>query len=468
MLDRAVAINVNAVLLQVRPSADALYASPLEPWSAYLTGEQGRAPQPLYDPLAFAVEEAHRRGLELHAWINPFRVRPANGFPGGVLSESSVASRHPDWVREYGKLLWLDPGDPAARDHTLAVAADIVSRYDIDGIHIDDYFYPYRVRNSAGRLVEFPDDATYNRYGGGLSRADWRRANIDDLVSRLYRQTKQLKPHVKVGISPFGIWRPGNPPQVRGFDAYNEIFGDSRKWLREGWVDYLSPQLYWTIERSEVSFPALLAWWRSENAAGRHIWPGLYATKADSVRTAAAPTSRRAEPVWSPSEIEYQVRTVRGLTPDKASYPGVVLFSGTILRDGSTLADHLARTAFSEPAVIPASPWLAPSGAPTTLPAPLALTVRAVVEDRSAAKEAPAAVRLRITWNSAPEAVRYVVRWSEGSGASSTWRTVIVPVATTPGADITVPPGTVTLAVSAMDRIGRPGLATVVDIDAKP
>jgi uncharacterized lipoprotein YddW (UPF0748 family) len=276
LLDRAAELKLNAILLQVRPASDALYASKLEPWSRFLTGQQGSSPG--YDPLEYAVAEAHKRGLELHAWVNPFR---ASASANDALVESHVAKRHPEWVRRYGSQLWLDPGEPAAREHVLRVFADIVSRYDVDGLHIDDYFYPY----PKGGAV-FPDDKTFEKYGGGKERGEWRRDNINRFVETMYRSIKVIKPRVKVGISPFGIWRPGVPPTIEaGVDSYGHLFADSRKWLAEGWCDYLAPQLYWSIDPPAQSFPVLLKWWR-EQSRGKPVWPGIASTRIGKGRPA--------------------------------------------------------------------------------------------------------------------------------------------------------------------------------------
>ncbi len=278
ILDRAAELKLNAILLQVRPASDALYASTKEPWSQFLTGKQGVSPG--YDPLAFAISEAHRRGIELHAWINPFRAATNVKTP---LASSHVAKEHPEWVRRYGTQLWLDPGEPGAREYVLGVIADIVRRYDVDGVHIDDYFYPYPAKGA-----RFPDESSWNRYGAktGMSRADWRRDNINDFVRSMYRTVKSTKSSVKVGISPFGIWRPGVPATTTAqLDAYNHLFADSRKWLAEGWCDYLAPQLYWSIEPAKQSFPVLLDWWRAQSR-GANVWPGIATDRIGSKRPA--------------------------------------------------------------------------------------------------------------------------------------------------------------------------------------
>ena len=266
ILERCRDLNFNAVILQVRPQCDLIYPSRLEPWSYFLSGEQGFPPQPLYDPLSFWIEEAHARGLELHAWINPFRAN----HPGhaGKPSPRSILSQRPDLAHRLGDkgYYWLDPGHPEARAHTMAVILELIEHYDLDGIHLDDYFYPYPSYNGG---ADFPDGATWRSYrdaGGSLSRSDWRRRNVDDFVRGLYLEIKQRRPEVMVGISPFGVWRPGHPPGAQaGVDQYETLFADPRLWLREGWLDYLAPQLYWRIGAESRSFPALLSWWRENN-----------------------------------------------------------------------------------------------------------------------------------------------------------------------------------------------------------
>ncbi|HEX6306672.1 MAG TPA: family 10 glycosylhydrolase, partial [Longimicrobiales bacterium] len=276
MFDRARELRLNAVILHIRPAADALYASSLEPWSEYLTGQQGRAPEPFYDPLEFAVEEAHARGLELHAWFNPYRARHPSAR--GEMAPSHISRTSPELVKTYGSYLWMDPGEDAVRQRSIDVVVDVVRRYDVDGVHIDDYFYPYRERGPDGRELDFPDSASYAKYragGGTLERGDWRRANVDRYVREMYDAVKREKPWVKVGISPIGTWRRGGHPQLGGFDAYEQIYADSRKWLVEGTLDYLVPQLYWPIARTDVSFPVLLDWWVRQNPLNRGMYAGL-------------------------------------------------------------------------------------------------------------------------------------------------------------------------------------------------
>ena len=345
ILDRTAALGLNAVVLQVRPASDALYASPLEPWSEFLTGTMGEPPAPFYDPLAFAVREAHLRGLELHAWFNPYRARAANARSAAAASHVSVA--RPGAVRRYGTQIWLDPGDREVRRRALDVVLDVVRRYDVDGVHIDDYFYPYVENDARGRPIPFPDAPTYERSrrsGGTLARDDWRRENVDSYVRELYTAVKAAKPSVRVGISPFGIWRPGSPPGVEGLDAYKELYADSRKWLANGWLDYSAPQLYFGLGRPKQDHAALLAWWISQNARGRHLWPGLYTSRVGSGR----------DP-WTADAFLEQIR----LTRAQSGATGHVHFSMRALQDGrGGLAPRLAAESYRQPALVPASTWL--------------------------------------------------------------------------------------------------------------
>jgi uncharacterized lipoprotein YddW (UPF0748 family) len=344
LLDRAAALNLNAIILQVRPAADALYPSELEPWSEYLTGRSGQAPNPYYDPLRFAVDEAHRRGMELHAWFNPYRARHPSAK--SELSPDHVARANPELVRAYGPYLWMDPGEPAVRARSLAVVLDVVRRYDIDGVHIDDYFYPYPETDSATRRpIDFPDEPSWARYvagGGRMSRDDWRRENVNTFIRELYEGIHREKPWVKFGISPFGWWRPNNPPGTgTAFDQHEQLYADARKWIREGWVDYYTPQLYWAISRPDVPYPVLLRWWIEQNVHGRHMWPGNF--------TSRVPGEWRAE------EIVNQVWVTRGMV----GAGGNVHFSmKAFLQDADSIDERLLAGPYRQRALIPASPWL--------------------------------------------------------------------------------------------------------------
>jgi uncharacterized lipoprotein YddW (UPF0748 family) len=346
LLNRAVAMNLNAVIFQVRPEADALYQSENEPWSPFLSGRMGRAPEPFYDPLAFVIREAHARGLEVHAWFNPYRA--LNPSSPGDVSPSHVSRTDPQLIRRYGSQLWMDPGDPTVVARTVRAVVDVTRRYDIDAVHFDDYFYPYRETDRRGRTIAFPDAKTYRLYqrsGGTLSLNDWRRSNVDALVQRLGAEIHAVKPWVRFGISPFGIWRPGYPASVRGLDSYEEIFADARKWLRNGWVDYLAPQLYWPIGRPQQDFSALLAWWVSQNSFHRNIYAGLNASLANDT----PPRGRGA------AEITDEIRLTRAQT----GASGNVFFSmNTFMQDPDSLAEHVAHDSYAQPALAPASPWL--------------------------------------------------------------------------------------------------------------
>ncbi len=349
ILDRAQSLNLNAVILQVRPSCDAIYPSAIEPWSEYLTGLQGRAPSPAYDPLKFAVTEAHKRGLELHCWFNPYRAK--HFVQKGPVASNHVSITHPTWVKSYGKYLWLDPGVPEVADRSLAVIEDVVRRYDIDGVHIDDYFYPYP---EGGK--PFPDDDSYAAYqgrGGNLGRDDWRRHCVDEFVHRMYCSVKRLKPWVKMGISPFGIYRPGVPAGIKsGVDQFAELYADADKWLREGWCDYFTPQLYWAIGVKAQSYPVLLHWWRGQNVLNRHLWPGNYTGRTQA-----------GEAKWKPDEIINQIRLTRAGVADS----GNVHFSiKCLLTNFDGIGTALREGPYAQPSFVPASPWL--SSAPPKAP----------------------------------------------------------------------------------------------------
>ncbi len=347
ILDLARKTGLNTVVLQVRASADAFYDSPIEPWSAYLGGRQGVAPEPRYDPLAFWSEEAHRRGLLLHAWINPFRARVA----GARYEESDkhISKTRPDLVRKYGTMLWLDPGEPEAREITLRVVLDIVRRYDVDGIHIDDYFYPYPIADPdrPGKELDFPDDPSWAKAqasGVTLSRGDWRRDNINRLIEQISRSIKAEKPRVLFGISPFGIPRPNQPAGVKGFDQYDKLYADAVRWLDQGWADYVSPQLYWKVDAPGQPFQPLLDYWIKVNTKHRHIWPGLSISRV-----------REGNQGYDPAEILRQISLIRA-TPGST---GHVLFSFKALQANRLkLTEKLVNGPYQTPAIIPRSPWL--------------------------------------------------------------------------------------------------------------
>lgn len=351
ILDQLKAMNFNAVILQVRPEGDALYASSLEPWSFWLTGVQGQAPEPLYDPLAFAIAECRKRNLELHAWFNPYRARTSRQI---VNVRPHLAATHADVVYPWGNQLWMDPGARVVQDRTFAVILDVVRRYDVDGIHLDDYFYPYPISGQT-----FPDDKTYQDYragGGTLSLNDWRRENVNQMVQRLASGIRAAKPHVKFGISPFGIYRPGQPPQIRGLDAYDQLFADALKWLQQGWVDYLAPQLYWRIDPPAQSYPVLLQWWAENNPRRRHLYAGNNLSQLDGK-------------AWDLNEVERQVALTRQLktqNPVGQWVLGNIFYSAkafTSNREG--VRDRFQTTTYRALALPPTMPWLNAQPLPT-------------------------------------------------------------------------------------------------------
>ncbi len=342
LLERAKRLNLNAVVFQVRPAADAMYASSLEPWSEYLTGRMGVAPQPRWDPLEYACDEAHSRALELHAWINPYRAR--NQGAKSPVSRSHVSVTHPAWTVAHGKFLWLDPGNPEARSHTLKVVTDLVRRYDIDALHIDDYFYPYPERGAGGGTrQQFADQRSFSRYrqaGGRLALDDWRRQNVNEMVEDMGKAIHREKGWVKFGISPFGIWRPNNPPGIQGLDQYAELYADARLWVQKGWADYFAPQLYWPSNRKEQGFSALLQWWIDQNVRDRVIVPGIASASIGKDRQA--------------SDIANQVRVSRSKQAG-----GVFFWNAGSLRDNrGGVASGLTVELFKHPALPPSTPWL--------------------------------------------------------------------------------------------------------------
>lgn len=353
IMDVAKGMRLNALVLQIRPSADALYPSSLEPWSEYLTGRQGTPPNPSYDPLAFAVTEAHKRGLELHVWLNPYRANhPAQKGP---LAPNHLARTNPTVVERYGRYLWMNPGEPAVKKRFIDVTRDVVKRYDIDGVHIDDYFYPYKERGADGKLLDFPDADTYARYGGGLSVGDWRRKNVDDMVRDLYRTIKAERRSVKFGISPFGIYRPGVPAGTKaGVDQYADLYADAEKWLVEGWCDYYSPQLYWPIKQTPQAYPTLLKYWLSVNPKKRHLWIGNFTGRTNP-----------RDGNWRPREVQDQIALTRSMGAGGNVHFSMKAFTGNF----NGISDALRGGEYAVPALVPASPWLG-----ATPPAEPALT----------------------------------------------------------------------------------------------
>ncbi|AUT02652.1 hypothetical protein CLI64_20885 [Nostoc sp. CENA543] len=332
-------LNFNALILQVRPEGDALYASSIEPWSAWLTGTQGKAPEPFYDPLEFAIAEAHKRNIEVHAWFNPYRAKTS--IKGTPNVRPHIALTNPEVVYQWGNQLWMEPGAKVVQDRAYNVIIDVVRRYDIDGVHLDDYFYPYPIQGQS-----FPDDKTYAAYkstGGKLSLEDWRRENVNQMVLRLSQGIKATKSYVKFGISPFGIYRPGQPPGISGLDAYNVLYADAKKWLEQGWIDYIAPQLYWRTDQVKQSYSALLQWWTEINPQRRHIYTGNNISLLDGK-------------VWKDEEIDKQVKISRNLVKNLSL--GNIFFSMSSITDNRQgIADKFKDSLYATPAIVPAMSW---------------------------------------------------------------------------------------------------------------
>ncbi|QYF95991.1 family 10 glycosylhydrolase [Massilia sp. PAMC28688] len=441
ILDRARAMNLNAIVLQVRPGADAIYASDIEPWSEYVSGTQGKPPQPWYDPLKFWVTQAHARGLELHAWFNPYRARHATAKSPNA--HNHVSKTLPQAVKTYGRYQWMDPAEEAASRQTLAVILDVVKRYDIDGVHIDDYFYPYPIEaGPEGALdgagggkgdVDFPDQPAWQRYisgGGTLTRADWRRQNVNQLIESLYKGIRAEKSWVRFGISPFGIGRPDRrPPGIIGFSQYDRLYADAELWLQNGWVDYFSPQLYWPIAQAPQAYGVLLDYWHTQNPHGRHIWPGLFTSRIGAATRA-----------YTPDEIVQQI----GVTRTRAAASGHVHFSMiALMQNRQGISDQLKAGHYATAALVPASPWLG-SGAPD------APTV--------SIKRTGTALRLKLA--SAKPVTHYAI-WSR-HGAS--WRFAVAPAK---DSEWTAPEDADAFVVSAIDRIGNES-ARVSIMESRP
>ena len=335
--------GMNAVIVQVRPSTDAFYPSPYEPWSEWLTGIQGRPPLPYYDPLEFMINETHKRGMEFHAWMNPYRAEFS--MDRSSISQTHITKLHPEWFLPYGSNKLFDPGNKEVQQYVTNVVRDIVSRYDIDAIHFDDYFYPYRI---AGK--EFPDTASFARYGNGLNKDDWRRSNVDSIILMLGKAIKQENKYCKFGISPFGVWRnidkdPEGSKTTAGVTNYDDLYANILLWLKNKWIDYVAPQIYWDFNYRNAPFGILTDWW-ANHAYGRHVYVGHGIFKALEERTAA----------WrNPNEIPNQVKKIR-------EYPqiqGSIYYSSKwFYRNPNGWNDSLKNNYYKYPAIIPPMEWI--------------------------------------------------------------------------------------------------------------
>ena len=372
MFDAIAAAGLNAVVLQVRPESDALYASAIEPWSRYLTGTQGEDPG--YDPLEFAVSEAHLRGLELHAWFNPYRAKASAGSKAAA---NHISKTLAEYAYTYGNFVWMDPGAQPVQDQLVDVIADVVTRYDIDGVHFDDYFYPYPNGDA------FPDQSTYMAYmagGGQLGLKDWRRDNVNRMVERVGAAVAELRPSVRFGISPFGIYRPGIPPGINGLDQYDAIYSDPLRWMEEGWLDYLAPQLYWPSTQKAQAYGVLIEWWTSIATGGRYIFAGNYLSKLGD------------GDAWTIDEFVTQVDLSRELHAE-GSQGNIWYNVAPILGNKQGVADLFKDEIYATPALTPpiaalvgdvvAPPWVevADASAPVTHDDPASLRAWVVYRD---------------------------------------------------------------------------------------
>ncbi len=426
LLDQAVELRFNAVFVQVRPTADAFWPSPYEPWSQYLTGTQGTDPG--YDPLGFAVTEAHARNLEFHAWFNPFRVSMQPNV--NQLAAGHPARTHPGWIETYDGRLYYNPGVPAARQHSIDAIMDAVTRYDLDGVHFDDYFYPYPVSGQ-----DFDDAAEFTAYGAGRTLADWRRANVDAFVQGVSARVNQAKPHVRFGISPFGIWRnQGTDPlgsATTGLQSYDAIYADTRKWVKQEWIDYIAPQIYWSIGFAAAAYDVLVPWW-SQVVAGTRVQ--LY------IGQAAYRIGGSTDPAWAdPQEMPDHLL----LNRQHPEVAGDVYYSIEALMDNRLgFADRLRTEFHAHPALVPASA-MTPGTAPG---APGAVTANRVGGG------------VKLDWNAASGApAYYAVYRADGAGCGiEAARNLLGTVRGRTFTDPAPPPvGQVTYYVTALDRTHR-------------
>lgn len=335
---------MNAVVVQVRPSGDAFYESQYAPWSEYLSGTQGQSPNPYYDPLGFMVKSTHDQNMEFHAWFNPFRAVSHVRFSS--VAYNNVSKQHPEWVFQYGERLYLNPGLPAVRNYLVKTVMELVRNYDIDGLHFDDYFYPYTKDG-----IPLPDRTTYKKYGQGFNHIDdWRRSNVDVFIKELSDSLRQVAPHVKFGISPVGIWR-NKSKDARGSNSrvshtsYDMLFADVRKWLERGWIDYVAPQLYWSTRHPSANYEALLPWW-ADNSFGRHCYIGhaMFKVKKEASRH------------WdNPSQMPLQLDMKKR---HQSTIQGSIFYSENSFRGNPhRVEDALQNNYHRFPALIPSMPW---------------------------------------------------------------------------------------------------------------
>jgi uncharacterized lipoprotein YddW (UPF0748 family) len=345
LLDMHKRNGLNAMVVQIRPAADAFYPSPYEPWSEWLTGVQGRPPVPYYDPLEFMIEETHKRGMEFHAWCNPYRAVKTIGRSS--IAPDHVTREHPEWFVRFENTLYFDPGNKQVQDYVTGVIRDIVRRYDIDALHFDDYFYPYDIVEGSPKS-DFPDQATYEKYGNGMSISDWRRSNVDSIVLKISKAIKEEKKYCKFGISPYCVWRnksrdPEGSETISGVTNYDNLYANILLWLKNGWIDYVVPQIYFEFTQPHVPYGVLLDWW-STHSYGKQCYVGLAPYKAGT-------NAAWRDPTLLPREIQAQ-RASPGVQ-------GAVYFSSkSFERDPLGFNDSLRNNYYKYPALIPPMPWI--------------------------------------------------------------------------------------------------------------
>lgn len=334
--------GLNAIVMQIRPATDAFYPSPYEPWSEWLTGVQGKPPSPYYDPLQFMIDETHKRKMEFHAWCNPYRADFRIGKAS--ISPSHITRLHPQWFLDYGDKKYFDPGNKEAQQFVVDVIRDITERYEVDAIHFDDYFYPYRI---AGK--EFPDSLSYSLYGKGMRKDDWRRSNVDSVIFKLFTAIRKTKPSVQFGISPFGVWRNASKDPLgsntkAGQTNYDDLYADILLWLQKGWIDYVAPQLYWEIGHKAAPYEVLIDWW-SKHTYGKHCYIGLGIYRANG-----------RDEAWKDSTLlPRQIEMLRN-TPN---IQGMIFFSTkSFFKNPNGWNDSLRLNYFKEPALIPEMNWM--------------------------------------------------------------------------------------------------------------
>lgn len=341
LLDMHKANGMNAMVVQIRPSGDAFYPSPYEPWSQWLTGIQGKPPAPYYDPLEFMITETHKRNMEFHAWMNPYRAEFKVGESS--ISPTHITRLHPEWFLTYGDKRFFDPGNKQVQQYVTHIVRDVVERYAVDAIHFDDYFYPYRIEGK-----EFPDNASFALYGNGLSKDNWRRSNVDSVILMLNTAIKKVNPKCQFGISPFGVWRnadkdPEGSNTKAGQTNYDDLYADILLWLKNGWIDYVAPQLYWEFGHKAAPYEVLIDWW-DKHTYGRNCYIGLGIYRAGS------------NAAWKDNtQLPRQIEALR----KRPNIQGMIFFSSNSFdKNPNGWNDSLRLHYFKEPAPTPSFPWL--------------------------------------------------------------------------------------------------------------